>query len=179
MNKLMLLILAIGMISFTSCDKIDEEFTQFELEYTSQLTIESGFGLNLPINVITPETTTNAESEFEINNTKKDLVEEVTLTDMTLKVTSPDEQRLDFLESIKVYINADGLSELEIAFKNDVPEDVGDSLELDVNENNLKDYIIKDEFSLRVEAVTDMITGNDVDIDIKSTFFVDSKLFEF
>ena len=175
MNKLLLLALLVGIISFSSCEKLDE-FTQFELTYTSSITVENGFSLNLPLDILTPEMTTNAESEFAVNDTRKDLVEEILLTELNLKVTAPDEQRLDFLNSIHVYINADGLSELEIAFKDPVPEDVGDTLTLDINENNLREYIIKDSFTLRVEVVTDQITGNDVDIDIESTFFVDAKL---
>lgn len=176
MNKLFLFALLIGLVSFSSCEKLDKEFTQFELKYTSKVTIDNGSILNLPIDILTPETTTNAEAEFEVNDTRKDLVEEITLTSMNLKVTSPDEQRFDFLKSIHVYINADGLSELEISFKDPVPEDVGDSLELDINENNLREYILKDRFSLRVEVVTDKVTGSDVEIDVESTYYVDAKL---
>ena len=174
--NLFILIFISTLIFSTSCEKLDE-FTQFNVEYKSSIVIENGSILNLPIDILTPEIQTNQESEFAVNNTRKDLVEEISLRDMNLKITSPDEQRFDFLKSIHVFINADGLSELEIAFKDPVPEDVGDSLVLDLNENNLREYIIKDRFSLRVEVVTDKVTGSDVNIDVESTFFVDAKLF--
>jgi len=173
--KIALLFLA-GLFTLTSCEKLDQEFTQFNVEYTSKITVDNGLGLNLPLDILTPEMETNAEAEFAVNNTRKDLVEEVMLEELRLKVTSPSNQRLDFLNSIKIYINADGLSELEIAFKDPVPGDVGDELQLDVNDNNLREYIIKDKFSLRVEVVSDQINGQDVDIDVFSKFFVDAKL---
>lgn len=173
--KIALFFLA-GLFTLSSCEKLDQEFTQFTVEYTSKVTIENGIGINLPLDILTPEMETNAEAEFAVHDTRKDLIEEILLEEMSLKVTSPSNQRLDFLNSIKVYINAEGLSEVEIAFKDPVPEDVGDELQLDVNNNNLREYIIKDKFSLRVEIVSDQLTGQDVDIDVFSKFFVDAKL---
>jgi len=173
--NLFILIFISTLIFSTSCEKLDE-FTQFNVEYKSSIVIENGSILNLPIDILTPEIQTNQESEFAVNNTRKDLVEEVKLTSLVLKVTSPEDQRLDFINKINIYINAEGLSELQIAFKDPVPEDVGDELSLDVNDNNLREYIIKDSFTMRVELVSDQITNEDVFIDVVSNYFVDAKL---
>ena len=175
-NLFLLSFVLVSLFFGTSCEKLDEEFTQFTIDYNTSVVIENGSIINLPINLLTPEIETNQESEFSVNNTRKDLVEEVMLQKLQLKVTSPDNQSLDFINKIKLYINAEGLSELEIAFKDPVPNDVGDELLLDVNDNNLREYIIKDKFSLRVEVVSDQIMGQDVYIDVFSTFFIDAKL---
>ena len=175
-NLFLLSFVLVSLFFGTSCEKLDEEFTQFTIDYNTSVVIENGSIINLPINLLTPEIETNQESEFSVNNTRKDLVEEVMLQKLQLKVTSPDNQSLDFINKIKLYINAEGLSELEIAFKDPVPNDVGDELLLDVNDNNLREYIIKDKFSLRVEVVSNQIMGQDVYIDVFSTFFIDAKL---
>lgn len=176
-NVIALTLLIVNVLLFsTSCEKLDKEFTQFTIDYTSSITVDNNMIINLPLDILTPEIETNQESEFSVNNTRKDLVEEVKLTQLQLKVTNPDDQRLDFINTIKIYIDAEGLSEIEIAFKDPVPNDIGDELSLDVNDNNLREYIIKDKFTLRVEVVSDQIPNEDVDIDVLSTFFVDAKL---
>lgn len=173
-----LILLSLIVAVLSSCSKIDETFTQFEVEYTSMITVDNSMIINLPIDLLTPEIETNSETEFAVNITRKDLIEEILLREINLNVIRPEDQRLDFLNEIRVFINADGLSELEIAFKDPVPNDVGDTLTLDVNENNLREYIIKDNFSLRINVISDQITNEDVDIEVYSKFFVDAKLID-
>ena len=81
----------------------------------------------------------------------------------------------DFLNEIHIYIQAEGLSELKIASKTDIPADV-DNIDLDVNSNDLKEYIKKDNYSLRLNTVTDEAMSQDHQIDVNSTFFVDAKI---
>ncbi len=157
-----------------NCDKIDE-LTMFSIDYDTQVTIQSNVGINLPFDVFTPDTETNSESTFESNDTRKDLIEEIKLTKLQLKIASPNDADFSFLESIEVYISAEGLSEVKIASKTSIPETVT-SLDLDVVDVDLKDYIKKDSYKLRLNTVTDEAITRDHEIDIKSTFFVDAKI---
>ena len=110
------------------------------------------------------------------NDTRKDLVEEINLTELKMIITSPSDQRFDFLNEASVFINAEGLSELKIAEAKDIPETVGNELSLTPVENDLSEYIKKDAFSLRVKVVTDKIINNEVKVDVKSNFFVDAQI---
>ncbi|MBM1104789.1 hypothetical protein JQC67_01440 [Aurantibacter crassamenti] len=166
-----LIILAIIVFS---CDKLDE-LTKFSIDYDAQVTIPSSAGINLPFDVLTPDTETNSESKFESNDTRKDLIEEIKLTELQLVITSPDDTDFSFLESIEVYIDADGLDEIKIASKYEVPES-GSTLDLDVSDVDLKEYIKKDSYNLRLNTVTDEAMSQDHDINVKSTFFVDAKI---
>jgi len=159
---------------FINCDKIDD-LTKFNLDYDTQVTIPSSAGINLPFDVLTPDTETNSSSRFESNDTRKDLIEEIRLTQLQLVITSPSDADFSFLESIEVYISADGLDEIKIASKVDVPEDVS-TLDLEVSDSDLKEYIKKDSYSLRLNTVTDEAISQDHEIDVKSTFFVDAKI---
>ena len=159
---------------FFSCDKIDE-LTKFNMDYDTQVTIPSSAGINLPFDVLTPNTETNSESKFESNDTRKDLVEEIKLIKLQLEVTSPSDADFSFLESIEVFISAEGLDEIQIASKTDVPE-ASAILDLEVVDIDLKEYIKKDSYNLRLNTITDEAMSTDHTIDVQSTFFVDAKI---
>jgi hypothetical protein len=158
-----------------NCDKLDE-LTKFDIEYSQRATIPSSTGVNLPIDVFTPEMETNSETKFAVNDTRKDLIEEITLTELEMIIISPDTADFSFLNSIEVYISADGLEEIQIAFLNEVPENAGNRITLDTSDINLKDYLKKDEVSLRLNTVTDELISTDHELVVNSTFFVDAKI---
>lgn len=160
--------------TFLACEL--DELTQFTLNYDEEVVIESSTVVDLPFNIITPEISSNSESTFESNNTNKDLIEYIELTSMVLEITSPSDGNFDFLNSINIYIDADGLSETRIAWKENIPPNSGNVLALDTAGTDLKEYIKKDVFSLRLETVTDELITSDHHINVKSEFFVDAKI---
>lgn len=162
-------------IIIAACDKVDE-LTKFNVEYISSVTIPSSTVIDLPLEVFTPDMETNSDSEFEVNDTRKDLIEEIKLTELVLKITSPDNADFSFLESLDVYIFAEGLDEMKIASKEVIDTNAGDTLDLDVLDIDLKEYIKKDKFNLRINTVTDEAITSEHTIDVKSTFFVDAKI---
>ena len=172
MNKL-LATLSISTLFLTSC--IDQ-LTQFDMDFTSEVVIPSTTGVNLPFNIFTPNIETNSESTFEANKTGKNLIEEILLAQLDITITSPINGNFGFLNSIEIYISADGLPEERIAFKLDIPQNTGNYLELETEDIDLKDYIKKDEFSLRVRAETDEVLTSDYHIDVHTVFDVDAKI---
>ena len=173
MNKIIALFALV--LLFSNCKKVDE-FTQFNLTYKSEVTVSPATILNLPIDIFTPDMETNSEAEFAVNDTNKDLVEEILLERLDMKITSPDDQRFDFLGSISVFIEAEGLSEIKIAEITDIPDNVGAEISLTTVENNLAEYIKKDAFNLRVNIVSDKTVNREVKIEVDSEFFVDAKI---
>ena len=168
-------ILSLILSVSNSCKKIDQ-FTQFTMDFNNEIVIPSSTGISLPINLLTPEVETNSESTFEVNDTRKDLIEEIRLTSLILTLNAPNNADFSFLESISVYMNAQDLPEVEIAWKDDVPDNVGNQISLNVSNEDFKEYIKKDEFSLRVNTITDEILTSDHQIDISSNFFIDAKI---
>ena len=143
------IILIIGIaLSIIGCKKV-AKLTQFNMEFNETVVIPSSAGVNLPFNVLTPDIQTNSESTFEINDTRKDLIEEIILTDIDLTISSPTNGNFNFLKSIEIYISADGLDEVKIAWKDSVPSNLT-FLDLDVTGVDLKEYIKADKFSLRL-----------------------------
>ncbi|MEO9531813.1 MAG: hypothetical protein ABJG68_13615 [Crocinitomicaceae bacterium] len=173
MNRL--LICALLSVSLISCKKLNK-LTQFEIEYSNTAIIPSSTGINLPFVFVTPEKETNSETTFEINDTRKDKIQQIMLTDLELDVTSPNSEDFSFLKSIKIYLNADGLDEILLAWKDPVPESTSTILILECTNADMQEYIKKDQFTLRVNAVTDEIISQDHELSIFSKYFVDAKI---
>ncbi len=172
--KKYILILAV-MLGLGGCEKLDE-LTKFEMDYKQRVVIPASAGMDLPFDVFTPKTETNSSSEFAVNDTRKDLIEEIVLRKLTLSIVSPEGEDFSFLESITVYMSAEDLPEIKIAWNDEVSATVGGVLELEVSDDDLKEYIKKDSYSLRVNTVTDELLKSDHEIEIASIFFVDAKI---
>jgi hypothetical protein len=169
------IILILSLLSLISCKKIDE-LTHFTLDVDEQVTIDPIPVIpSVPLSFPIPSIETNSESVFENNNTNKDLVEEARLTKMTLSIHSPDNGNFNFLESVKIYIQAGELDEILMATKTDIPDGLK-VMELESTGADLTEYVKEDEISLRIETVIDEITLNEYLIDVHSEFFIDAKI---
>ena len=162
-------------IFFGGCKKLDK-LTEFNMDYHSSVVLPASNTIGLPLDLTSPETTTNSQSTFANNNTQTDKIQEVHLTKMTITVTSPSGVDLTFLKSVELYVKADGLSEKEVAWDNNVSDNVGNTLNLNVTSDDLKDYIKKEKISVRIKAITDKETYSDYTIDIYSLFKVNAKI---
>lgn len=163
------------LLSVVACESVSR-LTQFTITHNTSITIPSSSGLNLPFNLYTPDVETNSSQSFENNNTRADLVEEVSLRASTLTITSPSNGNFDFLKSIEVYISAENEDEVLIAERQNIQDGVGQVLELQTTGANLKDYITKSTYDLRINVVTDQIPGSDVEIDVENEFWVDANV---
>ncbi len=173
MKKLIGLGLILLLFTASSCKK-EGISVKFKMNYDVEFTIESGNVLNLPLNFFTPEVTTNSEAEFEANDTRKDKIEEIKMLKLDLTLTAPDGANFDFLKSIYLYIEADGLDEKRIAFK----ENIADGLtfiEMNIDDVELAEYIKQDAFSLRAETVQDKNLNQDIDVLSEMQFQVKAK----
>ena len=80
---------------------------------------------------------------------------------------------LDAEDLIRAVVAA---SEIKKRKEEEVPEDAGNVITLDTSDTDLKEYIKKDEFSLRLNTVTDELISTDHELEVNSTFFVDAKI---
>lgn len=176
LNKLLqLLFISVAILGMAGC-KLADKLTQFNMDYETRVTVPASSGISLPFNLLTPSVPTNSTSQFESNNTRKDLVEEIRLTSLILQVETPAGEDFSFLENIAIFLKADGLAERKIAWKEPVPDPVGNKISLDVSGEDLKEYIKKDQFTLRVYTDTDETIAQDHTIKVSSVFFVNAKL---
>lgn len=167
--------MAFAVMFFCSCEKLSK-LTQFDLKHNCETTIEAGVATSLPFDIITPEVTTQSESEFKGHNTSANLVQSVKLKQMKLKITSPSNRNFDFLNNIELYLSADGEEEILVSWKHNIADTVGTELLLDAGTEELKSYLVKDKYKLRLKVTTDKVINEDVHVTVSSIFHVDANV---
>jgi hypothetical protein len=155
-----LLILVTFLSGVGACKKASdklEEFTTLRINSSTQFSIPPSIPVETLFSFVTPPTRNpNSSSNLLINRAS---LEKVTLT-----INNPGGQTFRFIKSIRFFLQADGLPEVEVANRLNINDSVGATLELDVTKAELKQYIKKETFRLRTELVTDEVTTQKVDV---------------
>ncbi len=174
MKKIISLLLII--VAIASCKKTKEtvdEFTQFDLSYTTNFTVPaSGATINVPADFITPDIPTNTSSSYPNNKTAVSLIDEVKLTKFNV---SADTSNFDYLKSLSIFIQASGLPEVQIATNTMVPTGVT-NFDMALNDVNIKDYLSKSNFKLRMNVTIDGAITTDQKMKLNQTMHVVAKL---
>lgn len=160
------------VLLFASCGKLGT----FSVDHQVDVIIPSQFGVNLPFNVNSPEIETNSEATFESEGTSTKRINSIQLSELRFSIVNPPNADFDFLNEIEVFIKAPGVSEKRVAHKMDIPETGLTSFFCDIDEVNLKDYISKENFSLRVRTVTDQVVFQDIQVRIEQKYKVRAKI---
>ena len=129
-----------------------------------------------PISIATPEIKTQSDQTFDANNTRADMVEHIYLDELTLTVESPTSGTLTFLKSVDIHAMAEGLPAVRVAYKDNVPANVGSTLSLDVTKVELKEYFKKETYTLRITVTTDEAVAEEHSVRSRAAFFVDAKV---
>lgn len=171
-------VLIISMVVLSSCNLKEtiEDLTTFEITNSADFTIPGSSLVDVPINVGTPDVTTSSEQSFENNNTRAELVQDVNLSELKLTITNPSDRDFSFLKSLKIFISNDSDGETLLAEIQDVPESIGNELDLETTGENLDAYIKKDSYNLKIEAVTDETVNSNTDITADMVFEVRAKV---
>lgn len=173
--KLNYLIFAFLSILLFSCQKIDS-WTQFNLKVEETADIPAMISIDLPFNILTPNINTSITKELEIKNTKKKRVEKIHLEELKLTLQEDGNMSFGFLKKIEIYLKVDDLPELLIAQKENITNDIGNTLILDVNQEDLKAYIMKDTIKIKIKVTVDEIVTKDSEVLIQANFFVDARI---
>lgn len=170
------LILFITVFIFSSCESLSK-LTQFKMDFKETVTIQKSLPFETPFDLFTPDIVTNSESAFAVNNTSKDLVEQIKLTQLKLTIKSPSDSNFGFLKSISIFVSAGSdLPETKVAWKENIPLTVGKELLLDVTDADLQEYIKEKSFKLKLSTVTRKTIGSDYQLDLYTEFLVDVKV---
>jgi hypothetical protein len=176
-TKFILLLLGILAVSLSSCKK-KAVYANFETQYSFKVTVPANALLASPLFPLSFEETSNSEDQYSLNDTRKDLVEEVHVKSFLLEIDSPATDDLSFLNSVKFYINADAEPEMLVASKDPVPADVAKDLSLDVEDVNLATYLRKDAFTIRTKVVTDENRTHDIVVKATINFNTRAKVLD-
>jgi hypothetical protein len=158
-----------------SCKKVDNLLT-FRIRNEASFQVPSAIGINTPYTVPVPDVQTNASQTFESNNADINKVKNIKLETLNLTITSPANATFRPVKSITIYITSEGLPEKRIAYKNDIPMNIGNKLILETTLENLDAYVKKDRYSLRTETTLREAIFQDIRITADMSFLVTANL---
>ncbi len=175
MKKSIPFILLITVVLLNSCDFLSS-LTEFDLPYETSVTIPMTLATETPLDIATPAINTGIEAAVEKYDTGMDLIDEITLSSLTLTVTAPDSGDFGFLSSIEIFIAADSLDEVQLAFDTAVDDNATADLELETSTQDLQDYIKSNSFSLRFRVISDETVLEEQEILMNAVFRVDAQI---
>ncbi len=174
--KISSLILFASLLIFCGCKAIDE-LTHFDIDYNYTFTLPSFGGLNLDnLDIESNNLTNENESTFENYDTRKDLVESAYLKKFNVTIVEPVDENFTFITKVEIFVEAEGLAEKLIAWKHNIPENVGNYLDLETTTHNLRKYLISDAIRVRLRTESSKPLTQDLLIDLRSTVEVDAKI---
>jgi len=154
-----------------------DELTHFDIDYNYTFTLPSFGGINLDnLNIESNDLENDTESTFEINDTRKDLVERATLKKFNVTILVPIDAKFTFINKVEIFVETDALEEKLIAWKDNIPNDIGNYLELETTSSDLKKYLTSDAIRVRLKTTSLSPLIVDLLLDLKSTVEVDAKI---
>ena len=103
-------------------------------------------------------------------------MESIGIKSVDFNITAPETGDFSFLQSVEVYISAEGLNQVLLASKKNITN-TGKTLSLDVdNKVDLKKYVTKNNIKLNLIVSTTKTTTTKYTIDTKLVFLVDANV---
>ncbi|MFT6849864.1 MAG: hypothetical protein ACJATA_000669 [Sphingobacteriales bacterium] len=164
-------LLLIGFLIVAASCNLDKLLT-FSFTDKVTFTIPSTLGVNTPFSVPTPPVESEASESFSNNDTRIGLVKNITLKSIELKIDNPSNQTFSFLNKIQIFISTEGEEELLIAEETNIPDNIGNLLNLISTGSNLDAYIKSNKYQIRTEVTTDESFLKDIEILATMTFKV-------
>lgn len=172
--KLSSSILFILIFTFYGCKLIDE-LTHFDIDYNYTFTLPGAINYD-KLDLESNDVENDIESEFEIHDTRKDLVERATLKKFNVTIIEPIDANFAFLNKIEIFVKTETLDEKLIAWKDNIPNDIGNHLELETTSSDLKKYLTSDAIRVRLKTTASSPLTEDLLLYLKSTVEVDAKI---
>lgn len=174
MKKVLYLLLLFSMFMIT-CKELDK-FTMFDIPYETSYTIPALPQIHIPVEIWAPPVPTYSDSIFQAYGTSSEMIEEVTLKELRLVISSGGKANFDFLQSISFYLAGENIVEKEVAWLYEVPKDSKDTLFLKTTSDNLRLYLTEDTLMIKIKVLTDSATTMESEIGILTLFHVDAKI---
>jgi hypothetical protein len=168
-------IISIFSLLFFSCNEIDKLLT-FTISNQTSFKISSGFPVELPNEVATPDVATNSSTDFKNNNTRADLVKDVKLEELKLSITSPEDKTFGFLKSVHLYISTTKDDEIELAYLNEISS-TAKTINLICTDKKLDHYIKASSYKIRTQVTTKETLTKEVAVQTNMKFKVTANPF--
>jgi hypothetical protein len=161
--------LVFSIVVLSGCKKLQELLT-FEVSNSENIKIPASSIISVPIIAPVP-VTVNSQESFENNNTKANLVKDVTLKNLTLTITDPATENFNFLKTIKIFIGTGQDDKVLLASLDNVPTGVS-TIQLISGNSKLDKYIKASSYTLYTEVTLRSNVANELTVRADSKFKV-------
>ncbi len=169
-----ILILSLLFLTVISCEKI-EKLTQFSLDYTGSFNVAADLATQTPIDL--QDLVFNIDDKrFEDYDTSKELIEEATIKKINISIEPTQTATFDFLTDLDLYIEANGLPKIRIAWVNNLDNTGSQNIELNHLPDNLAEYFKKDDFKISALILTDEVLNQAVTFDVNLSFYINANI---
>jgi hypothetical protein len=158
MKKILIILISIVGIS-VGCGTV-QSIIKSTFPYTATLIIPAGSKSN---STISSTSTASSFDQIFGNQNGADYIKEVRVASARLDASNPTNQNLGLFKSVKLYIINGSGSQVMVASRSDVSENIGNNLVLDIdNSRFVDDYVkgnnlrIKMEYVLRNDLTSDV-----------------------
>ncbi len=162
------------LFSIISCKKIEELLT-FTVSVENNFTVSTSSPLNLPIDILTPQVTTNSNQQFQNNNSDINRVKDIKLKRADLQIVSPAGKTFAFLESVHIYVSTNANDEIELAYLDNVST-TATAISLILTSASLDKYVKAPSYNLRTKIVTKQALTQNIEIKNLCQFQVTANL---
>jgi len=171
MKKVLLLAtLFLGLFA-VGCKEIDKLLT-FYIDDSQNIKIASTFPVGVAAPLSPVAVPTQSASTFKNNNTRADLVKDVSLNKLSLTIADPNSENFDFLRSIEIYISTgNGSDQILLASLSNIPTGV-QSISLTPTKAKLDSYLKAESYTLTTKATIAKAITRDITIRADSRFKV-------
>jgi len=168
-----LFVLTLFLLS--SCKLIDG-WTHFEIKYSSAVKLPQDLDVNKSEDVYPDQIAADLEDKVESEGYDPDKIESVELTDLKLTIDAPSGVDFSFLTSAELFMSAGDIPEKKVAWKDEVPAGVGNTLKMKTTSSDLKNFLKQEVVTLRLNILTNTGIASDYYIGIDTKFLVDVKI---
>ena len=172
MNRSAFVLFASVFLFLSGCKKIDKLLT-FNLNHSQTITVPKA-AIIPGVTVMGAPVTISADNkeEFRKQNTAAELVKDVTLNKIVMNLENPVDEDFDFLKDVELFLGADNLPEVSVAYLRDIPNTGSRTLELTSTNVKLDKYMKATSFTLRTRGAADETVLNDITVKVNLTFKV-------
>ena len=169
MKKILFLLPLAVLLLAVGCKKIDQLLT-FYIEDQQNIKVAGNPVVGL-VSFSPVAVTTRSEERFKNEDTRADLVKDVSLNKLTLTITDPNNENFNFLESVTLYISTDQNDRVPLATLNPVPADQK-VIELKPSGTKLDKHLKASSYTLTTEAKVKRAVSQDITMKADSRFKV-------
>jgi hypothetical protein len=158
-----------------NCEEVDDLLT-FHVNDRTAIRIENTVSVGLPLDIPTPDVSSDSEQQYENHNTHADLVKDVKLQELRLTITEPSGKNFSFLKAIRIFISTTPENEIELASLESINSTTS-AIDLTPTSAKLDVYARASSYNLRTEVTTDEALTQSVDVQVDLKFRVTADTF--